>query len=242
MSPRAEEVAAALARVQERIAAACAAAGRDRSEVRLLAVTKTFPATDAAVLLDLGCVDLGEAREQEASAKVAEVAQLRPDARPRWTVLGRLQRNKARAVARWATQVQSVDSPRLLDALDRAAGSALAEGERNTELEVLLQVSLDGDPERGGVSVDDLDALAERAAAAEHLHLRGLMAVAPRETEPDAAFAVLATLADRVRAAHPGAVELSAGMSGDLEAGVRRGSTCVRVGTALLGSRPLASR
>lgn len=239
--PRATEIAAALAGVRARMTAACAAAGRDPGEVRLLAVTKTFPATDVVHLLDLGCTELAEAREQEAGAKVAEVAQLRPAAAARWTLLGRLQRNKTRAVCRWASAVQSVDSPRLLDALSRAAGAALAAGERTAPLDVLLQLSLDGDPDRGGCPEADVEALAERAAGAEHLALRGLMAVAPRAAEADQAFAHLFAVAERVRAAHPGAVELSAGMSGDLEAAVRHGSTCVRVGTDLLGSRPLAS-
>lgn len=239
--PRATEIAQALAGVRARMGAACAAAGRDPADVRLLAVTKTFPATDVVHLVDLGCTELAEAREQEAGAKVAEVARLRPAAAPRWTLLGRLQRNKTRAVCRWASAVQSVDSPRLLDALSRATGNALAAGERTDPLDVLLQLSLDSDPARGGCPEADIDALAERAAGAEHLVLRGLMAVAPRAAEADQAFARLAAVAERVRTAHPGAVELSAGMSGDLEAAVRHGSTCVRVGTALLGSRPLAS-
>jgi pyridoxal phosphate enzyme (YggS family) len=237
---RAEEIAANLADVRARLARACDAAGRPVRDVRLLAVTKTFPAADAAVLLDLGCTDLAEAREQEATPKVAEVAALRPGASPRWTVLGRLQRNKARSVARWAQEVQSVDSLRLLDALDRAAGSALQAGERSDPLDVLLQVSLDSDPDRGGCPVEDLAALVDRAAGAPNVRLRGLMAVAPLGADPDASFARLAVLGERTRATHPGADELSAGMSGDLERAVAHGSTCVRVGTALLGARPLA--
>lgn len=238
---RAEEIAANLADVRTRLDRACAADGRDTTSVRLLAVTKTFPAADVAVLLDLGCTDLGEAREQEATAKVSEVADLRPGSLPRWTVLGRLQRNKARSVVRWAHEVQSVDSPRLLDALDRAAGSAREAGERTEALDVLLQVSLDADPGRGGCPPDELDALAERAAAAGHVRLRGLMAVAPRGVDPDSSLAALHVLAQRVRGEHPGATELSAGMSSDLEAAVRHGSSCVRVGTALLGPRPITS-
>lgn len=238
---RAAEIAANLAEVRTRLARACATAGREPAAVRLLAVTKTFPAADAAVLLDLGCTDLGEAREQEATAKVAALARLRPRSAPRWTVLGRLQRNKARAVARWAHEVQSVDSPRLLDALDRGVAAAQQAGERSEDLDVLLQVSLDGDPERGGCPVDELAALAARAADAAHLRLRGLMAVAPLGADPDTSFRRLAEIADRTRRTHPEAVELSAGMSGDLELGVRHGSTCVRVGTALLGPRPITS-
>ena len=240
VTARAGEIAANVADVRARLERACAAAGRPVRDVRLLAVTKTFPAADVAVLLDLGLTDLAEAREQEATPKVAEVAALRPGVAARWTVLGRLQRNKARSVVRWAHEVQSVDSVRLLDALDRAAGSALEAGERAEPLGVLVQVSLDSDPDRGGCPVEDLEALVDRAGAASHVRLRGLMAVAPLGVGAGAAFDRLAQLAERTRAAHPGARELSAGMSGDLESAVAHGSTCVRVGTALLGARPLA--
>ncbi|WP_127782502.1 YggS family pyridoxal phosphate-dependent enzyme [Rhodococcus sp. X156] len=238
---RAAEIASALAAVRGRVRDACRAAGRDEAAVELLAVTKTFPATDAAHLVDLGCRSLGEAREQEATPKVAELAQLRPDAPVRWHVIGRLQRNKTRSVARWAHRVETVDSPRLLAALDRATGNAASAGERSTPLEVLVQVSLDGDPTRGGCPREDLPELVERAATAEHLRLRGLMAVAPQEADPDTAFATTAELAEAVRQQHPSADQLSTGMSHDLEAAVRHGSTCVRVGTALLGARPIIS-
>jgi uncharacterized pyridoxal phosphate-containing UPF0001 family protein len=120
-TPRHDELAEALAALRGRIADACAAAGRDPAEVRLLAVTKTFPADDVATLLDLGLTDFGENRDAEAAAKVAEVAELRPDAKPRWHMVGRLQRNKARSVVRWASEVQSVDSERLTDALAAAS-------------------------------------------------------------------------------------------------------------------------
>ena len=114
-----------------------------------MAVTKTVPAADVAVLLDLGLTLFGENRAQEAGAKVAEVAALRPDASPRWHFIGGLQRNKARAVVAWADRVESVDSVRLADALDRAAARACDEGRRTGPLPVLLQYSVDGDPERG---------------------------------------------------------------------------------------------
>jgi pyridoxal phosphate enzyme (YggS family) len=235
------ELAAALAQVRERIAAACRDAGRDSAEVRLLPVTKTFPARDVALLIDLGLLDAGEARDPEAAAKVAEVNALRPAAGIRWHMVGRLQRNKTRSVARWAEQVQSVDSPRLVDALDRASHAACEAGHRDAALGVLVQASLDGDPMRGGCPLPELDALADRVAAAPSLRLEGLMAVAPLECEAEAAFAALSNAAARLRIAHPDAVELSAGMSGDLEKAIAYGSTCVRVGTALLGDRPLTS-
>lgn len=238
---RRAELAAALDAMRERIRLACASAGRDPAGVRLLAVTKTFPATDAALLTDLGLPDLAENREQEGRGKAAELAASRPAAAVRWHMVGRLQRNKARSVVRWADEVQSVDSPRLAEALDRANHAACAAVERTGPLDVLLQASIDGDPARGGCPLDDLPALAEGVARSGELNLRGIMAVAPLEMDPDRAFERLAAAADRLRNDHPLATELSAGMSGDLEAAITHGSTCVRVGTALLGSRGLAS-
>lgn len=240
-SARRDELAAALAAVRERIAAACATAGRGADEVRLIAVTKTFPAIDAALLADLGMLDLGENREQEAAAKVAELRELRPDAAVRWHMVGRLQRNKARSVARWAAEIQSVDSVRLARALDNAAGNARADGERAEPLDVLVQASIDGDPARGGCPLDALGELADEVAGSGELKLRGLMAVAPLGMDAGEAFDALARAADRLRDDHPNATELSAGMTNDLEIAVTHGSTCVRVGTALLGARGLAS-
>ncbi|MGH3889010.1 MAG: YggS family pyridoxal phosphate-dependent enzyme [Pseudonocardiaceae bacterium] len=242
MTDRRDELAAAVARVRDRIVTACAVAGRDPAGVRLLAVTKTFPATDVALLADLGLRDVAEARDQEAAAKVAEVLALAPAVPVRWHMVGRLQRNKSRSVARWATQVQSVDSVRLVDALDRAARAAQEAGEREGAVGVLVQASLDGDPVRGGCALPELEVLADRVAAAPGLRLEGVMGVAPLGVAPETAFAELAAAAQRLRRAHPNAVELSAGMSGDLEQAITQGSTCVRVGTALLGDRPLTSR
>lgn len=238
---RRAELEERLAAVRERIAAACAAAGRDPDQVELMAVTKTVPAADVATLLDLGLTLFGENRAQEAGAKVAEVADLRPAAHPRWHFIGGLQRNKARAVVGWADRVESVDSVRLADALDRAAAHARDEGRRTGPLPVLLQYSVDGDPARGGVARADLPALADHVAGCAALRLDGLMAVAPLDADPDAAFADVAEAAARLRSDHPNASVLSAGMSGDLEVAIRHASGVVRVGTALLGYRPLAS-
>ncbi|WP_199438976.1 YggS family pyridoxal phosphate-dependent enzyme [Umezawaea beigongshangensis] len=237
---RVEELAAALAGLRERIAAACAAAGRSPDEVSLLAVTKTFPASDVALLSDLGLTEFAENRDQEAGPKAAEFARLRPDAAATWHMVGHLQRNKARSVVRWADSVDSVDSPRLAAALAKAVAAARAGGARVDPLPVLLQASVDGDPARGGCPLPALSELADFVAGSGELVLRGVMAVAPREMPPASAFAALLTAVTRVRDDHPTAVELSAGMSGDLEDAIAHGSTCVRVGTALLGGRPLA--
>ena len=239
---RREELARRLAAVRERIDAACAAAGRDPASVELLAVTKTVPAEDVATLLDLGLTGFGENRVQEAGEKVAAVAALRPEARPRWRLIGSLQRNKARSVVRWADRVESVDSIRLADALDAAVRREQETGGRTDRLPILLQYSVDGDPLRGGVPRADLFPLAEHVATCAGLHLAGLMAVAPLGADPDTAFADVAEAASELRDRFPQATVLSAGMSGDLEAAIRHGSSLVRVGTALVGERPLTSR
>jgi PLP dependent protein len=238
---RRDQLAQALARVQDRIATACAATGREPAEVRLLAVTKTFPAHDVALLAELGLLDVAEARDSEAAAKVAALAELCLAIEMRWHMVGRLQRNKARSVARWAVQVQSVDSPRLVEALNRAAYAALEAEHRNAALSVLVQISLDGDPERGGCPLPQLPVLADQVATASALRLDGVMAIAPLGLDSGAAFATLSEAAARLRREHPEAVEISAGMSGDLEQAIAHGSTCVRVGTALLGGRLLTS-
>lgn len=238
---REAQLADALAALTGRIATAAASAGRESAGIRVVAVTKTFPATDAALLVDLGITDLGENRDQEAVVKVGELRGLRPGAAPRWHMVGRLQRNKARSVAGWADVVQSVDSQRLADALHDAVGTAVDRGRRAGALDVLLQASIDGDPHRGGCPLADLPKLADHVADLSWLRLRGLMAVAPLDMDPDRAFEALQQAAVALRRDHPRAVELSAGMTADLEAAIRHGSTCVRVGTALLGYRPLAS-
>lgn len=239
---RRDDLAEALTRVRERIASACAAAGRAPEEVTLLPVTKTRPVTDVAILVDLGLRGFGESRPREAAAKVVELTGLRPDIRVRWHLVGRLQRNKVRSAVTWATRIESVDSERLVEALGAAVAWAGDEVPRREPLSVLVQVSLDGDPDRGGVPPPGVGRLADRVAATEGLALHGVMAVAPLGVEPDRAFATLAEVAARLRADHHDAVVLSAGMTADLEPAIRYGSTCVRVGTALLGDRQLTSR
>jgi pyridoxal phosphate enzyme (YggS family) len=239
---RRDELARRLAGVRARIAAACVAAGRDPASVGLLAVTKTVPASDVARLLDLGLTAFGENRVQEGEAKAAAVAALRPDAHPRWHLVGSLQRNKARSVVRWADRVESVDSTRLADALDAAVRREQETGGRTDRLPILLQYSVDGDPLRGGVPRDGLLRLAEHVVSCAGLQLAGLMAVAPLGADPDVAFADVAAAAAALRERFPQATVLSAGMSADLEAAIRHGSGLVRVGTALVGERPLTSR
>lgn len=225
---RRAELAEGLAAVRARIATSARPAGRRPEDVVLVVVTKTFPASDVRLLAGLGVTDVGESREPEASDKAATCA----DLSLRWHQVGQVQTNKAAAVAAWADAVHSVDRARLVDALSRGAERA------EREVGCFLQVSLDGDPARGGALPAQVPALAERVAGAPGLRLEGVMAVAPRGPLPHAALAVLLAVSRDLRADHPAATAVSAGMSEDLEVAVALGATHVRVGRAVLGSRP----
>ena len=231
---RREELSAGLAQVEERIAAACRAADRSRAEVQLIVVTKYFPPSDIELLCELGVTDIGENRDQEASAKIRAL----PDEvrqRVRLHFIGQLQSNKAGSLATYVDTVHSVDRDKLVHALDHAAETA------GREIGALVQVSLSGEVAgsgRGGIPPDAVGELANSIAAAQHLGLRGLMAVAPLGVDPGEAFEELATVARALRADHPEATWISAGMSADLEAAVANGATHLRVGSAILGSRP----
>nr|WP_246297218.1 YggS family pyridoxal phosphate-dependent enzyme [Janibacter cremeus] len=220
-----------MAAVEERIERACRDAGRPREDVHLIVVTKFFPRSDLDLLADLGVTDIGENREQEASAKLADGGTPRG---VRAHFIGQLQSKKAGAVSRWADVVHSVDRSKIVGALARGAHTA------GRELTALIQVDLDPDPagRRGGAQPADVPALAEEIVGSDSLRLGGLMAVAPLGGDPDEAFARLSALAQRLREDHPRADRISAGMSGDLEAAVRHGATHLRVGTAILGVRP----
>ncbi len=168
---RLAELAANLAEVRDRIAGACAAAGRNPAEVRLIAVTKTFPATDVILLSQLGLADIGENKDQEAAPKAAacEAAGLSL----RWHFIGQLQVNKAASAARYAYAVHSVDRDRLVTALSRRAVAA------GRVIRCLIQVSLDGQQGRGGALAAQVPGLADAVAAQDGLELAGVMAVAP---------------------------------------------------------------
>jgi pyridoxal phosphate enzyme (YggS family) len=254
---RAAELASSLAGVRTRIADVCAEHGRSPQSVALIAVTKGFPATDLVTLLRLGVQDIGENRDQEARAKLADLNRLQADAdpggardaarAPRLHFVGQLQTNKARYVARYADSVHSVDRSDLVTALARAAGNA------DRQLDVFLQISLDGDPDRGGIvlsgtssagiaepgpaAVGPMLALAGQVAQCPALRLVGVMAVAPVAMDPGLAFAALARISDALRAEHPTAAGISAGMSADYPAALAHGATHLRVGSALLGRR-----
>lgn len=224
---RKDDLAANLVAVRERVARACEAAGRSPDEVTLVAVTKTFPATDVRLLAELGVADVAENRDQEASAKAAECGDLDLT----WHFVGQLQTNKVKSVVSYADVVHSVDRPRLVTALSRAAVGA------DRVLRCLIQVSLEEAEGRGGVRPGDVIELADALTAAEGLRLEGVMAVAPLGADPVPAFTRLAEISHSLRAEYPDAITVSAGMSGDLEQAIESGATHVRVGTALLGGR-----
>ena len=226
---RLAELSANLEAVRRRVAAACQSAGRPVDSVTLIAISKTWPAADVLAMHSLGLRDFGESYDQEASAKAASLAAM--GVSPRWHFVGRLQRNKCASIAGYADVAHAVDRAEVAKALGGAALRA------DRVVDVLLQVSLDADPGRGGVPVDQVSALAAAIAEVRGVRLAGVMAVAPRETEPAPAFAALARTAAQLRSEHADATVISAGMSGDLEAAIANGSTCVRVGTALFGRR-----
>ena len=233
MSERAEDLASRLDDVRARVDRACRDAGRDPDDVALTVVTKFFPASDVRLLAGLGVREVAENRHQEAAQKAADLA----DLALRWHMIGGLQSNKAAAVAAWAHVVASVDRLKLVAPLDRGAQRA------GREVDVLVQVSLDppGSEHRFGADPSDragLEALVDAVVRADGLRLGGVMGVAPNVGDPATAFARLAEVATAVRSRSAGAVEISAGMSGDLEAAVAAGATRVRVGSAVLGPRP----
>ncbi|GAA2491973.1 YggS family pyridoxal phosphate-dependent enzyme [Streptomyces gobitricini] len=236
MTDRKAQLAANLARVEERISAACAAAGRERGDVTLIVVTKTYPASDVRLLHELGVRHVAENRDQDAAPKAAACADLDLT----WHFVGQLQTNKVRSVVSYADEVQSVDRSKLVTALSAAAARA------GRELGCLIQVALDAESgergERGGVAPDGVEELADAVAGAPGLRLDGLMTVAPLAGpyagRQRAAFDRLMELASRLRASRPAANMVSAGMSADLEDAVAAGATHVRIGTAVLGDRP----
>ncbi len=231
---RTRELGARLEEVRARIDTACRSCDRDPGDVTLIVVTKTWPADDVRRLASLGVHDVGENRDQEAAPKAADTA----DLGLRWHFVGQLQSNKAASVARYADLVHSVDRSSLVTALDKGAAKA---GRR---VACLLEIDLtEGAQGRGGVAPDAALALADAVAATEHLDLRGVMGVAPlaqgdQRQVSAAAFDRLMAVSERVREGYPGATLVSAGMSDDLEEAVRAGATHLRVGSAVLGTRP----
>jgi pyridoxal phosphate enzyme (YggS family) len=223
------ELQANLQDVEREISQACVAANRNRSDVTLIAVTKTWPATDVDLLAGLGVTDVGENRDQEAKPKHEEVQATNLI----WHAIGQLQTNKAKSVSAWADVVHSVDRTDLVTALTKAVVA------RETPLKILIQANLDPNPteNRGGALPSELMSLAKMISECEGLALQGVMGVAPLSGDDDLAFARLQELASQIQGAYPEANWISAGMSGDFAAALKYGATHLRIGSSILGNR-----
>jgi len=190
-------------------------------DVTLIVVTKTYPVSDVQILHELGVKDFGENRNEEGLEKSAAVE-------GRWHYQGEIQSRKLRDIAQWADVVHSLDDGSHISKLSNVA---------TKPLDIFLQLSLDGDPSRGGVIESELPGLADIALASPHLHLAGLMCVPPVAAEPRTAFTEIAEIHRRFISNYPDATSLSAGMSGDFEIAIDCGATHIRVGSSILGSR-----
>jgi len=225
MSERELEIAAALKSVEVKILGAAKKAGRDRNEITLIAVTKTYPASDVEILRNLGVENFGENRSEEGVTKSEQVSGI-------WHFQGQVQSRKLRDIADWASYVHSLDSADHVAKLSRIAT------ELEKEISIFLQLSLDGAPDRGGVRSTELKALADTAANLPNIKLVGLMCVPPVELEHERAFSEIASFHQGFLNNFPAATYLSAGMSSDFEVAITHGATHLRIGSHILGSRP----
>jgi pyridoxal phosphate enzyme (YggS family) len=224
MNSRAQDIAVALANVEDRMTKAAATAGRKRSELTLIAVTKTYPASDVQILADLGVSNFGENRSDEGVEKSQLIAAT-------WHFQGQVQGRKLKDIASWASYIHSMDSAEHITKLSRICA------EKDRKISIFLQLSLDGAPDRGGVRADELGQLADQVGADTNLHLAGLMCVPPVEYGFDRAFGEIAKVHTAFKMGYPDAVGLSAGMSSDFEVAIAFGATHLRVGSEILGSR-----
>ena len=212
---RYDEIATRLETVRANIAAVA------DHEVTLIAVTKTFPASDAQILHELGVSDFGENRDSEGAEKSAVVPGT-------WHFQGQIQSNKLKSITQWASVIHSLDDPRHFEVIERVAPHPLS---------IFLQVSLDGAHHRGGAGLAELFGLADLVDKSATHTLAGLMSVPPLEIDPNDAFAQLAVIHNDFMKRFPHASQLSAGMSGDYQTAISHGATHVRVGSSILGSR-----
>jgi pyridoxal phosphate enzyme (YggS family) len=222
---RFNELRLGLETTQERVEYACQQAGRSHHDVTVVVVTKTYPASDVEILRELGVTDVGENKDQEAGPKRVQLTKQHL----RWHAVGQVQSNKAKSLAQWADVVHSVDRISLVQAFDRVAVPS--------RIQAFVQVSLDGDPARGGCAISDLAVVAEAVARSSTLSLVGVMAVAPLGMEPARAFGDLWAISQGLLVDFPQAAWISAGMTQDFEAAIAAGATHVRIGSAILGNR-----
>lgn len=212
---RIEEISENLQIVRSKIAAIA------DHPVTLIAVTKTFPVSDAQILKTLGVEDFGENRDAEGAEKSQSVE-------GRWHFQGQIQSNKLKSITSWASVIHSIDELRHFEMIEKVATHPLT---------IFLQVSLDGAHHRGGAGVDQLYQLAEKVSASPTHTLAGLMSVPPVGVDPNEAYSQLAVIRNEFVKRFPSATALSAGMSGDYEVAISHGATHVRVGSSILGSR-----
>jgi len=229
--------AEALAALRARVRAAAARVNRTPESVTLLGVAKGVPSPRVVAAVRAGLADVAENYAQEAATRRAELAKRIAEtgaAPPRWHFVGRLQRNKARAVAQLFDAVHTLDRPELGHDLERHAAAA------GRTLDVLIQVNTSGEAQKGGAAPERVHGLLAASAAWPHLRIAGLMAIPAASDDPERtrpAFAMLRALRDSLRGNHPALVELSIGMSSDFEVAIEEGATIIRVGTALFGAR-----
>ena len=218
---RRSEITSNLQAVRDEISKAVASAGRSLDEITLIAVTKTFPASDVEILRDLGITHFGENRDSDAAPKASTVAGT-------WHFQGQIQSNKLKSITTWANVIHSLDEIRHFEVIEKSA---------QHPLDIFCQVSLDGSEGRGGVSEQKLYELAQAIEKSATHRLQGLMAVAPLGVDPSAAFSKLSAIHKAFMADFPKANKLSAGMSGDYKEAIAHGATHIRIGSSILGSR-----
>ena len=218
---RKSEIAANLALVQDQISRAAMDSGRSIDEITLIAVTKTFPASDVEILRNLGINNFGENRDSDAAPKAAAIEGT-------WHFQGQIQSNKLKSIASWSNVIHSLDEIRHFEVIEKSASHPL---------DIFCQVSLDGSEGRGGVSEQKLYELAQAIEKSATHRLQGLMAVAPLGVDPSAAFSKLSAIHKAFMADFPKANKLSAGMSGDFKEAIAHGATHIRLGSSILGSR-----
>ena len=218
---RRSEITSKLQAVRDEISKAVASAGRSLDEITLIAVTKTFPASDVEILRDLGITHFGENRDSDAAPKASTVAGT-------WHFQGQIQSNKLKSITTWANVIHSLDEIRHFEVIEKSAPHPL---------DIFCQVSLDGSEGRGGVSEQKLYELAQAIEKSATHRLQGLMAVAPLGVDPSAAFSKLSAIHKAFMADFPKANKLSAGMSGDYKEAIAHGATHIRIGSSILGSR-----
>jgi len=225
MNMRVDEITNGLAKVKERISLAASKAGRSLDEITLIAVTKTYPVSDVAILHNLGISNFGENRSDEGAEKAAQVSGV-------WHFQGQVQSRKLREIAGWASYIHSIDSAEHAEKLSRICI------ELEKDISIFLQLSLDGAPDRGGVTAAEISALAEQASKLPNINLIGLMCVPPVSYEHQRAFSEISDIHSGFISTFPEAKLLSAGMSSDFEVAIAHGATHLRIGSQILGSRP----